>query len=80
MTLMNNPVLRHNDQDLVQLAGYHAYEGPQERDELKINGRIFRVEHVLKTTESGLDAFTVRNITPLQKDCVKNEDAELIIV
>src|SRR5699024_3609377 len=51
-----------------------------EMEELLVNGKVFRVEHALDTTESGHDAFTVRNITPLQKDGVRNERGERIIV
>lgn len=70
----------HDDKDLVQLAGYHAYKEYEKDDEIQVNGKVFLVEHVVNDPSTGLDALTVRNITPLTEGGNENHDGELIIV
>src|SRR5699024_8771260 len=82
-TKQNN--ITHDDKELVQLAGYHAYKNYKRGHKINVNGKLFRVEHVLKRTEASLDAFTVRNVTILDEDGnisvdKRNGDGELIIV
>lgn len=50
-----------NDASLVELAGFHAYREVNEDDKIIINEEEFKVMHVIKDTETGLDAFTVRD-------------------
>jgi hypothetical protein len=49
------------DTELVEIAGLHAYREMNRRDSFFINGKRFKVIHVIKDSETGLDAFTVQN-------------------
>ena len=49
------------DQDLVQLAGYHAYKNYEIGHVETINGKEFEVIDTVYNGESGLDAMTVKN-------------------
>lgn len=73
-----------NDKDLVQLAGYYAYQEQTEGNELEVLGKKFRVEHVEKSS-SGMEAFIVRNITVYDENgepskFKENENGDLSIV
>src|SRR5690625_1410572 len=70
----------HDDKDLVQLAGYHAYREFTEFDPIHVNGKEFRVEDVKNDRSTGLDALVVKNVTPLTKGGVENKSGELIVV
>ncbi len=71
----------HDDKDLVQLAGYHAYNRAYEAgDEIEVNGKIFHVEEKLEEDSTGFEALVIRNITPLTDGGEENPDGELIIV
>lgn len=50
------------DQDLVQLAGYHAYQKYDLADKITINEIEFEVLNTKYDTDSGLDALTVENV------------------
>lgn len=52
-----------NDTDLVEIAGFHAYEKMNRRDSFSVNGKQFKVVHVIKDPRTGFDAFTVQNTT-----------------
>ncbi|HLR15932.1 MAG TPA: hypothetical protein VK144_08890, partial [Bacillota bacterium] len=69
----------HNDKDLIQLAGYHAYRSYKKRDEIEVNNKLFFVENVIKDTDTGFEALVVRNITP-DENGKESHDGELIIV
>lgn len=71
---------KHDDKDLVQLAGYHAYREYRKRDEIDVSGKTFLVENVKNDPSTGLDALVVRNVTPLTEKGDKNKDGELIVV
>lgn len=76
--------VKFDDKDLVQLSGYYAYKAQKRGAELEVNGKIFRVEHV-EESPSGMEAFTVRNITVLDDDgeidrFKQNEEGGLAIV
>src|SRR5690625_548310 len=75
-----HPSVKHDDRDLVQLAGYHAYKKHKFEDEIHVNGKVFIVENTEYDTESGLDALAVKNVTPLTKDGDENLDGEIIVV
>ncbi|GAB3806946.1 hypothetical protein [Virgibacillus kimchii] len=53
-----------NDQDLVELAGYHAYRYRNHDlgDSMKVNGTEFEVMHTIYDPATGLDALTVQNV------------------
>lgn len=51
-----------NDPDLVELAGLHAYRTVIEDDRIFTDGNEYKVMHVITEPESGLDAFTVKNM------------------
>src|SRR5690625_5907681 len=70
----------HDDNDLVQLAGYHAYREFRELDEIEVNGKRFRIEEIKNEPSTGLDALVVKNVTPLTENGAKNKDGELIVV
>lgn len=80
--LIDNSILNvtHNDQDLVQLAGFHAYRKYEEEDEIHVNGKVFLVEDIKTDSSTGLDALVVRNITPLTDNGNENFSGELIVV
>jgi len=59
-----------DDKDLIQLAGYHAYQMYEDPTTIKVNGKEFEVIDTEYGTETGLDALTVRNV----------ENGELIVV
>ncbi|ALC87787.1 hypothetical protein AM499_19735 [Bacillus sp. FJAT-22090] len=62
MTIINNVTRPNtNDRDLVELAGYHAYQKYEVNDILQVNGKEFYVIHTLYDTSSGLDALTIQN-------------------
>src|SRR5699024_2870079 len=69
----------HNDKDLIQLAGYHAYRSYKKRDEIEVNNKLFFVENVIKDTDTSFEALVVRNITP-DENGKESHDGELIIV
>src|SRR5690625_7557972 len=75
-----HPSVKHDDRDLVQLAGYHAYKKHKFEDEIHVNGKVFIVENTEYDTESGLDALTVRNVTLITKNGDENLDGEIIVV
>jgi hypothetical protein len=58
------------DKDLVELAGFHAYQKPFEPAIIHINNKPFEVIDTNYGHETGLDALTVQNV----------ETAELTIV
>src|SRR5690625_3908867 len=70
----------HDDKDLVQLAGYHAYKKHGKDDRILINDRSFKVKEIKNNNETGLDALVVKNVTPLTKGGVENKSGELIVV
>src|SRR5690625_3809488 len=70
----------HDDKDLVQLAGYHAYREFRELDEIEVNGKRFRIEEIKNEPSTGLDALVVKNVTPLTENGAKNKDGEIIVV
>jgi len=76
--------VKHDDRDLVQLAGYHAYKRHRKDHELHVNGEIFVVENTKYNKATGLDALTIKNVTVLNEDGElsdnRNLDRELIIV
>jgi YD repeat-containing protein len=84
--LKENPStnITHNDKDLVQLAGYHAYKKYEKNDEIQVNGKVFLVINVINDSATGLDALTVRNTTVYDKNGnlseERNYDGELVIV
>ncbi len=49
------------DEDLVELAGYHAYKHHNKNDVFNLNGSDYKVIDTRYDTDSGLDALTVRN-------------------
>ncbi|MGE7980524.1 SA1320 family protein [Psychrobacillus sp. NPDC093200] len=67
-----NPVsnVQTNDQDLVELAGSHAYRNYPEGRIITVNDKVFRVVDTQYGMSSGLDALTVQN----------NETKELTVV
>jgi len=79
-----HPSVKHDDRDLVQLAGYHAYQKYEFEDEIHINGKVFMVEDTENDMETGLDALTVKNVTVFNEDEElsdnRNLDGELIVV
>lgn len=56
------------DQDLVQLAGDHAYQYVEKPDKITVNGKDFEILDTLYDTSSGLDALTVRNMDSKEKE------------
>lgn len=50
-----------NDQDLVELAGYHSYIHYEKGEIVKVNEKKYKVINTSYNTESGLDALTVQN-------------------
>jgi|SRR5699024_2521138 len=70
----------YHHKDLVQLSGYHAYSKIVIDDEIKIDGKVFLVEDLIKNPTTGFEAFVVRNTTPLNENGKENHDGELIIV
>ncbi|WP_051359401.1 SA1320 family protein [Paucisalibacillus globulus] len=50
------------DKDLVELAGKHAYLHPNRPDTIKVNGNNYKVLNVNKDSETGLDAFVIKNV------------------
>lgn len=62
MTTINNVTSPNtNDKDLVELAGYHAYQKYDVKDKLQVNDKEFYVINTLYNSSSGLDAITVQN-------------------
>ncbi|MBM7539867.1 SA1320 family protein [Amphibacillus cookii] len=51
-----------SDQDLVQMAGYHAYRRLNKYDRFIVNDTDYRVLDVIADTKTGLDALTVINL------------------
>ena len=49
------------DLELVELAGYHAYQYPVKQENIEINGKLFKVIDTDYDGKSGLDALTVKN-------------------
>ena len=49
------------DEDLVELAGYHAYKHHNKKGVFNLNGSDYKVIDTRYSTDSGLDALTVRN-------------------
>src|SRR5690625_319975 len=76
--------VKHDDRDLVQLAGYHAYKRHRKDHEIHVNGKVFVVENTKYNTATGLDALTVKNVTVLNDDGElsdeRNTNGELIVV
>ncbi|WP_026089147.1 MULTISPECIES: SA1320 family protein [Bacillus] len=50
-----------NDQDLVELAGYHSYQHYETGNIITVNRKEFIVKQTTYNTSSGLDALTVEN-------------------
>lgn len=82
--VVTNRSVKHDDKDLVQLAGYHAYKGYRKDNEIQVNGKVFIVEDTEYNTATGLDALTVRNVTVYNDNGELSEErnfnGELIIV
>ncbi|MFC7786863.1 SA1320 family protein [Rossellomorea sp. GCM10028870] len=56
-------VFKSNDQDLVELAGLHAYKEKKVDSYIKVNDTKYRVLNTQYNHPTGLDALTVRNET-----------------
>ncbi len=54
--------IKTTDQDLVQLAGLHAYNGYRVNTRIEINEKDFLIRDVNYEHSSGLDALTVKNL------------------
>ena len=54
-----------NDNDLVELAGYHSYIHYDIDEVFKVNEKKFRVIDTIYNTDTGLDALTVQKIQRL---------------
>ncbi|MCZ0704460.1 hypothetical protein J2T56_002946 [Natronobacillus azotifigens] len=72
-----------SDQDLVQMAGYHAYRELNKYHRFYVNDTDYRVLDVIVDTETGLDALTVRNmineeVTVVYVGTDKNQTQDII--
>ncbi|MDA7026232.1 DUF2974 domain-containing protein [Bacillus sp. CLL-7-23] len=50
------------DKNLVELAGYHAYNMPDEKESVYVNEYKYTVVNKIKDNKNGLDAMTVKNL------------------
>lgn len=51
-----------SDPDLVKLAGHYAYIKPKEGRIIEVDGTEYEVNDAVYNHETGLDAFTIKNI------------------
>ena len=50
-----------NDEDLVELGGFHAYKHHSKNDVFNLNGSDYKVINTRYDTDSGIGALTVHN-------------------